>query len=563
MLRGKKYYQDRLEKWKNSGEAPEWMTWMAIQMLMNGYIEDKSPKQRYMEIAETAAKRLPEDQEKWKLKFFEIMWKGWMAPSTPVMANMGTRKGMPVSCSGTHVEDSLYDIYQNVLENAILTKYGFGTSSNLSSLRARGDSISRGGYSSGVVSWIEQFKTMTDCVTQGTSRRGAWAGYIDIESKDLDDVLAMQMSSNKLNTGVLVTDKFKKKLAKGDKKALKRYQKVLQCRMVKGRPYIIFIDNANRQNPQCYRDKGWTVKASNLCTEIFLNSDNQHSFTCVLSSMNCTKFDEWKDTDAVYTATVFLDCVAEDFIKRASNIPGLEKTVKFTMKSRALGLGLLGFHTYLQQKMIPLDSFQAMMVNDQVFKHLSEESLRASKDLANWLGEPFLLKGTGLRNSHRLAVAPNTSSALICGSVSQGIEPIAGNYYIQRSAKGKFERMNPVFLELLDKKGMKTQEVLNSVALKDGSVQHLDFLSQEEKQVFKTAYEINQMVLIELAERRQRFIDQGQSLNLFFSSNESPEWIHEVHKRAFQSETLKSLYYVRSDADIKADKGSDCIACEG
>lgn len=548
---------------KSKGDAPEWLTWMSYAMLKAYLAPNQTPKHRFRTIADSAASYLPSEQQEWSDKFFQLIWNNWLALSTPVMANLGTNKGLAVSCSASYVGDTMWDIAYTDYEIALLSKNGFGTAAYFD-LRPANSQISSGGYTNSVIDWIDKYWRTQNKVTQGSARRGSTAIYLNFWHAELVKVLPLLETYDKLHLGVICDDSVKKALEDGDKDAWTRYTTMLTWRARKGKPYIIFIDNAKRQDPPKYKELGLSSKHSNLCTEIFLHTDSDHTLACVLSSMVTNRFDEWENTDAVFNATVFLDCINEDLIVRGSKIKGLERTVKSAKKSRALGLGALGFHTYLQQKMIPMDSFQATRENAKIFGHMHAESERASKFLASWLGECEWTQGTGMRNTHLTAIAPNTTSALIAGAVSQGIEPIVANSFQQKLAQiGSIERINPILLKLLREKGKDDQEILDSIALSKGSVQHLDFLNDLEKQVFKTAYEINQKVLIDLAEQRQRWISQGQSLNLFFSANEEEQWIHEVHKYAFEKDLLKSLYYVRTMAGISADKGDSCLACEG
>lgn len=552
-----------LKDLKASGEAPEWLTWMSYAMLKESYLLDKTPRERYQIIANTAAQYLPSDQKMWSKKFFDLFWNGWLAASTPVMGNLGTDRGLAVSCSASYVGDTMWDISYTGHEIEMLSKYGFGTAAFLD-VRGGYEKITTGGYTNPTSDWIVKYWDSQNKVNQGGLRRGSTALYIDFWQKDLMKVLPMLEKLEKLHMGIICDDSVRGALRKGNEDAWQRYKTILTWRARKGKPYIIFIDNARRQDPPQYKELGLSTKQSNLCTEIFQNTDSEHTLACVLSSMNAAKFDEWKNTDAVFNAIVFLDCVNQDLIERGSKIRGIERVVKSATKSRALGLGVLGFHTYLQQKSLTIDGFDARMVNAQIFKHVKDESVKASKFLAAWLGEPEWCKGTGMRNTHLLAIAPNTSSAFIAGAVSQGIEPIIANVYTQKLAKvGAVERINPVLLKLLKERGHYSEEVIDSISYNKGSVQHLDFLSDHEKEVFKTAYEINQKVLIDLAEQRQKWICQGQSLNLFFDANEDEGWIHEVHKHAFEQNLLKSLYYVRTMPGITADKADDCKACEG
>ncbi|QDF14722.1 hypothetical protein PONTUS_73 [Vibrio phage Pontus] len=547
------------------GQIPQWMTTAGYQLLKQKYLsEGETVLGRYIAIAKTAAKHMPMDRELWEDRFFQLFWKGWLAASTPVLANMGTNKGMPVSCSGGYIDDSIHGFYDTLHETAMLTKNGFGTSGYLGDIRPRGASISIGGTAAGVMPVIEDYVQCMRDVAQGATRRGAWAGYLPMDHGDFYEVVTfLKNYPDDLNLGWNISDEFVRKLEAGNEDAIDRLAKSLHTKLITGKGYYFFPDKVNRQSPQMYKDLGLDVRASNLCTEINLFSDPDHTFTCVLSSMNLARFDEWKDTKAVFHATVFLDCVAQEFIEQAYDIPGLEKAIRFTEKSRALGLGGLGFHTYLQDNMIAFETFEAHMKNLEIFTHMSNESLRASKWMAEELGEPEWCKGYGVRNTHRLAVAPNTSSALVCGGVSQGIEPIPGNSYVQPSAAGELTRLNPSFLKFCREKGVEVdRELIKSINDKLGSVQHLDWLSDHEKMVFKTAYEIDQMALIRLAAARQPRICQGQSLNLFFDADEDEEYILEVHQAAFTNENIKQLYYMRTMAGVQASKG-ECVACEG
>lgn len=561
----KELIKKELQELKEKGEAPEWLTWMSYAMLKESYILDKTPRERYRVMAEAAAAYIPKnlDKKSWENKFFDLFWKGYLAASTPVMGNLGTDRGLAVSCSASYVGDTMWDISYTGHELEILSKYGFGTAVFLD-IRGGYEVIKTGGHTNPTSDWVEKYWFSQNKVSQGGLRRGSTAIYLDFWQKDLMEVLPMMEKLEKLHLGVICDDSVKAALERGDENALRRYLTILQWRARKGKPYIIFIDNARRQDPPFYKQLGLSTKQSNLCTEIFQHTDSEHTLSCVLSSMVGNKFDEWKNTDAVFNATVFLDCVCEDLIQRGSKVRGLERVVKSAKASRALGLGLLGFHTYLQEKMIPFDSFDARLANAQIFKHIHDESLRASRWMAKYMGEPEWLKGVGLRNSHRTAIAPNTSSAFMAGAVSQGIEPNIGNVFNQKLAKvGSVERINPVLLKILKERNQYSEDIIESISYAKGSVQHLTILSDQEKEVFKTAYEINQKVLIDMAEQRQKFICQGQSLNLFFDASEDENWIHEVHKHAFNCKNLKSLYYVRTQAGISADKDDTCKACEG
>ena len=568
MVKFKSIYDELGEERKqlqDDGKLPLWVTTPAYQMLKENYLSDKYPdlKSVYDRIASHAA-RYTSNQVYWETKFFNLLWNGYLAASTPVLSNMGTGNGCPVSCSGGVVEDSVYSFYDTQKEAAILSKNGFGTSGYLGAIRSRGSKINGiKGAASGVLPVFKDFVQMSRDISQGSQRRGAWAGYIEIDHNDFFELVNhISKNPDDANIGWNITDAFITRLEAGDADAITRYQKALKLKMITGKGYFNFIDKVNRQNPPMYKDRNLTVKASNLCTEITLFSDEDHTFSCVLSSMNASLYDEWKYTDAAFDATVFLDCVNQDLIEIGKTIPGMERVVRFAEKSRALGLGLLGFHTYLQDHMIAFESMDAYYKNAEIFKHLNDESLRASQWMAKEFGTPLWCKGYGVRNTHRIAVAPNLSSALICGSVSQGIEPIYKNAYVQNTSAGKMERVNPSLLKVMKDKDVYSTETIKDIISHNGSVQHVDWLTEDEKAVFKTAFEIDQKQIIRLASARQRYIDQAQSINLFFSADENEEYISEVHKMAFLDPYIKSLYYIRSESGVNVSKG-ECTACHG
>lgn len=551
------------KKLQEEGKLPEWFTTGAYQLVKEKVLYNTdSLSSTYNRIARCAAAHT-DNPDVWASKFYEVMWKGWLALSTPVISNMGTPKGMPVSCSGSCIEDSIDGFYRGYHEAAMLTKYGFGTSGYLGNIRARGSTIKAGGKASGVLPVIKHFVQDMRDVAQGTSRRGAWAGYLPMDHKDYNEVVDyLEHHPDDLNLGWNVSDEFMDRLNEGDKEAQSKYARALKVKAVTGKGYFFFHDKVNRLNPPCYKDKGIEVNASNLCTEIALTSDSENTFTCVLSSLNLAKYDEWKSTDTVFTATVFLDCVASEFLRLSKNIGGMEKARNYTDWFRSLGLGALGFHTYLQSKMIPFESFEAHMLNLEIFKHIREEAERATKWMGVQWGQPKGCREYGRRNSHLLAVAPNTQSALICGGVSQGIEPVVANLYKQSTAAGEIHRVNPTFLEIAKQRGKWTDETVSALIGSEGSVQGFTWLTDHEKLVFRTAYEIDQMAILRLAAARQQYIDQGQSINLFFDANEDEGYISAVHKEAFLNPNIKSLYYLRTKAGVNASKG-ECLACEG
>jgi len=488
------------------------------------------------------------------------MWNGWLSLSTPVMANTGTNRGLSVSCSGTFIDDSIDGFYKNLHEVAMLTKSGFGTASYLGNIRPRGSKISVGGKASGVLPVLkDHIRTMSN-VSQGSSRRGAWAGYIEIDHGDFDEIANYAMEEpDDCNIGWIIKDSFIENLNAGDVEATRRFQKAMKLKMVTGRGYFCFIDKANRKRPQMYVDKGLTVKSFQLCNEVSLFSDKDHSFSCVLSSMNVSKWDEWKDTDAVYWATIFLDCIAEDFINKAKKISGLEKVVRFTEKGRALGLGQAGLHTLFQKKRLPFESLEAYFLSTEIAETIDKQSLLASQDMAKELGEPEWCVGYGVRNTHRIAVAPTKSSALLVGGISEGINPDPAMTYTQNTAAGDMDRITPILYEVMKEKGVYNKKTITDITSKMGSVQHVDWLDDHEKLVFRTAFEMSQETILRMAAQRGKYIDQWQSLNLFFSSEADPSEIARVHQIAFEDERILGLYYVYSKSGVQA--ATECVAC--
>ncbi len=563
----------KIDELKSSGEAPKWMDDAGYSTLKAGYLlPDETPKAMYARVAKAAASYY-KDSAKWEEKFFTAMWNNWLCGSSPVLANMGTERGLPISCNSVHVGDSVNSIFHKNHELAMLSKNGAGVGIYLGDIRGRGEIIKGNGKSEGVIPWAKVYDTTTVSVNQGSTRRGASAVYLPIDHGDIEEFINIRRPTGdvnrrclNLNHGVCITSDWMKSMLGGHKKKRLLWQEVLRSRVETGEPYMFFTDNVNSQNPTCYTDKGLSVKTSNICTEIFLHTDPDHSFVCCLSSLNLVKWDEWKDTDTVEVATRFLDAVLSEYIKKSEGVYGLEASRASAIKGRAIGIGVLGWHSLLQSKMIPFDSFEAMGLNGQIFKTMRTRAEEETKILAAELGEPEWCAGHNRRNTHLLAVAPTVSNSTISGGHSAGIEPIAANFYSQKSAKGTFIRKNIMLETLLESKKKNTSEVWKSINEFSGSVQHLDFLSKEEKEVFQTAREINQHAIIKQAAQRQKYIDQGQSINLFFASNSSPKYIHEVHIAAWES-GLKSLYYFRTEGVIRGDLASrtkeECSACEG
>lgn len=568
---------------QKKNEIPLFMETPGYSMFLKKYVEEgKSVKDRYTTIAvrlaehanrmyggldaETGFKYWEADDNgdlvqkvltDWDAIFFFLMWKGWLSPSTPVLANLGTSRGLPVSCEGSYIHDSIYGFYDSLKEAAVLSQNGFGTSAYLGDIRPRGSKFADNGQANGVVPVYEDFVTMANKVSQGSTRRGSWAGYLEVDHPDFDELIdSIQSEPSNKNIGWIFTDAFIERMMNGDVDALARYQKVMKLRLMFGKGYIWKVDAVNRQQTEPYKLNGLKNKASNLCSEIALFSDDRYSYTCVLSSLNLSKWDEWRDSDAIFFSTVFLDCVTENFLVNGDGIPGLEKAINYTRNARSLGLGVMGFHDLLQQYEFSFDSESAKVLNEDIFRSIQDKSYEASRWMAENCseGEPLWCKGTGMRNTHTMAIAPTLSTALIVGGTSQGIEPFVANAWSQGSAAGESFRINPNLIPLMKAAGVYNHETIEDIVYHQGSVQHVEWLTDFQKEVFKTAYEIDQNVIVDLASDRQPFIDQGQSLNLFFPANPDMKYVSQVHKKALLDPNIKGLYYVRSQHGKVAQK---------
>lgn len=557
---------------KQNGEAPQWLDEPGFKTLSSGYLlSDETPKGMYRRLAKAAASYYT-DSEKWEEKFFNAMWKNWLCPASPVASNLGSQRGLPISCNSIHLADSLDSIFMKNYELAILSKNGAGVGIYFGDIRGRGIAIKGNGFSEGVVPWAKVFDTTTVSVSQGSTRRGASAIYLPIEHLDIDEFINIRRPTGdvnrrclNINHGICVSNAWMESMLAGDVKKRKLWEEILKARVETGEPYLFFTDNVNKNNPECYTKNNLSVKTSNICSEICLYTDPEHSFVCCLSSLNLVRWDEWKDTDTVNITVRFLDAVLSEYIKKTENMRGMEASRRSAIKGRAIGIGVLGWHTMLQEKGLPFDCFDTMQLNAEIFKKINKQANEESAILAKELGEPEWCKGFNRRNTHLIAVAPTVSNSTISGGHSAGIEPISANVYTQKSAKGTFIRKNTTLEKLLEAKNQNTPDIWKSINEHNGSVQHLKFLSGREKEVFLTAKEINQHVLIKLAIQRQKWVDQAQSVNLFFAINSSPKYIHEVHLAAWKN-GLKTLYYLRSDGVLKGDLASrsenECKACE-
>lgn len=546
------------------GRLPQWLTTMGWQLLKNkGYLSGASDlKVVFSRMAKHAATKLkPEHRDYFEGAFYSLMWDGWFAPSTPSYNLGASNKALSVSCSGSLIHDSITGFYTNLTEIAFLTKLQFGTSSYLGDIRPRGASISGGGTAQGILPVFKMHAQAMADVTQGTKRRGSWAGYLPIMHGDFDEVIDyIKSDSNDNNLGVNYYDLDLIALADVEPEQERRFKKHMHLRATHGKGYVYKPDTVARMQPPMYKKHGLKSLASNLCTEISLHQDADHSYTCVLGSMNLKHFDDWSKTNAVFVATIFLDCIVQDLLDSIDAMTPeeqhiLRRVYNGTKKSRALGLGVIGFHTYLQQNMVAFESEEAFDINEKIFTHIHDESLRASQWLAKEHGEPEWCEGYGVANTHRTCVAPTLSSSTITESVSQGIEPIYSNVYEQVTAGGLVYRCNPVFKRVLESHGMYSEELVTEIGQQyDGSVQHLDFLTANEKLVLKTAHEIDQYCLIDLAAQRQPKVCQLQSVNLFIHRNMKEDEFADIHLYALFNPNIGSLYYVRGQA---ASKGSD------
>ncbi len=585
--------------WEKEVDYPAWgHTEVYLKTISKGYVlAGEKPKDAYWRVCTAVARRL--DKPQLASKFFDYIWRGWLNLATPVLSNTGTDRGLPISCFGIDVGDSIQEIGQKNLEMMLLAKHGGGVGIGINMIRPAGSKITGNGTSDGIVPFCKIFDSTILATNQGAVRRGAASVNLNIEHKDFEDWLEIREPKGDVNRQSLnlhqcavVGDKFMRKLEDGDEEARRKWGKLLQKRKATGEPYIMYKGNVNKQNPEAYRKNGLKVFMTNICSEIALHTDESHSFVCCLSSLNLAKYDEWKDTDLIYTAIWFLDGVLEEFIQKAKNMRGFENSVRSAEKGRALGLGVLGWHTYLQQRGISFEGLPAQFETRKIFSQIKIESERASRDLAKEYGEPLWCVGTEMRNTHLRAIAPTVSNSKLSGNISPGIEPWAANVFTEQTSKGTFIRKNPELEKVLRKIGINNKETWDKILEDGGSVQGIDelekwgFLGNKltniqdipetaiknkevdwVKDVYKTFKEINQLELIKQAGIRQQYIDQAVSLNLAFPSQASPKWINQVHLEAWK-EGIKTLYYMRTESVLRGDIAAratdpDCVSCDG
>lgn len=542
-----------------------WLNDDSRTFLSRGYIDgDKTAERRISDIAEAAADIL--NKYEFADKFYNYMARGYYSLSSPVWSNFGTSKGLPISCNGVYVEDRMESILGKTAEIGMQTKMGAGTSAYLGSLRSRGSAINTGGTADGPVHFANLLETTVDIIAQGNVRRGSCAVYLDIESPDILEFLDTREEGStiqNLSLGVTIGDEWMKSMINGDTDKRTIWARVLRKRRESGYPYLFFKDTVNNNKPQVLKDKERTIWASNLCSEIALPSAEDESFVCNLASMNLLTYDEWKETDAVETMIYFLDAVMTEYIRKTRGIQFMESSHNFAVRWRALGLGQLGWHSYLQSKGIAFESFDAMLLNTEIAKTIKERSIKASQDLAQEYGEPEGMKGYGLRNLTVAAIAPTTSSSFILGQVSPSIEPLASNYFTKDLAKGKFTYRNPYLKDVLAKYEQDNEETWVSILKRGGSVQHLDFLTEDEKNVFKTFSEISPLIIVQQAAARQKHIDQAQSLNILIHPDVSAKDVNALLIEGWKL-GVKTFYYQRSanPAQELVRDIMNCAACE-
>lgn len=534
--------------------------------LSRGYLDrDETPEKRFRDIALNAERILKING--FADKFEEYFSRGFYSLSTPIICNFGKEKGLPVSCFGSAIPDTMEGILDKLSEVGVMSKMGGGTSGYFGGLRPRGTPISTGGESSGPVLFMELFDKMASVVSQGKSRRGSFAAYLDVEHPDINEFLKIRSTGHpiqEMSFGVNISDKWMEEMISGDKEKRAVWSAIIKKRYESGYPYLHFVDNVNNNAPDIYKKMGMKIKGSNLCNEIALFQDEDNSFVCVLASLNLLHWDEIKDTDAIETLIYFLDTVNEEFLEKTKDMKYMESAHNFAKNQRALGMGVLGWHSYLQSKMIPFESVLAKGLNNSIFKTIHEKANKATVELASFLGEPPLLKGTGRRNTTLTAIAPTTSSSFIIGQVSPSIEPLKDNYFTKDLSKGVFGFRNPYLQNLLADLGKDTDEVWKSILDTGGSVQHLNFLTSDQKDVFKTFGEISQKEIVIQAAQRQQYICQSQSLNTWIHPKTPPKDVSDLLIFAWKS-GIKGLYYQRSLNPTKdlAREINACKSCEG
>lgn len=541
-----------------------WLNEDSRIFLERGYLKGETPEERIKSISDAAQGYL--GIEGFSDKFSSYMKRGFYSLASPVWSNFGRKNGLPISCNGVYVPDRMDGILAKQGEVGMQTKHGSGTSAYFGDLRGRGEKINSGGESSGAVHFMELFDKVAAVVSQGNVRRGSFAAYLPIEHSDIKEFLRIRSEGNaiqEMSFGVTVGDDWMKSMIAGDPDKRQIWASLIKKRFETGYPYLFFKDAANNQAPDCYRDNGMEIYASNLCNEISLPSTEDESFVCCLSSLNLVRWDEIIKTDAVETMTMFLDAVMEEYIQKTEDIPFMKPSHNFAKRHRALGMGVLGWHSYLQSKKIGFESMEAKLANSSIFKEIRKRSDKTTEELFGILGGPLYAKDYNRRNTTTLAIAPTTSSSFILGQVSPSIEPLNSNYFVKNLAKGKFTYRNPYLKEVLSEYGKDSDEIWLGILVAGGSVQHLNFMSDDDKEVFKTFGEISQKEIVIQAAQRQKYLDQGQSLNLMISPKTPLKEVNQLMIYAWEN-GLKGLYYQRSSNPSQELSRSlmECKSCE-
>ena len=565
--------------WIKNKHYPDFMNEISLSMISKGYLlPDEDVFRAFTRVSKAAARRLK--RKDLQPLFYEAMIKNWLCLASPVLSNLGTERGMPISCFGIDTDDSIEGIALANSELMRLSSQGGGVGIGVSRIRGRGKPIQGNGVSEGVVPWVKIYDSTILATNQGSVRRGAASVNLNINHPDIEEFLMIRRPKGDVNRQclnmhqcVVIDDEFMNRVEEREPKALKLWGEILKTRLETGEPYIMFEDNINNANPEAYKKNNLHVSMTNICSEIALYTDPLHSFICCLSSLNLARWDEWKDYKFENGMTLpeltcwFLEGVLQEFIDRSKHIKFMENTYRSAVKGRAIGIGVLGWHTFLQEKGIPFAGLQANSYTRVMFDFIEKEALKASRDQAKEYGEPEWCKGTGLRHSHHLAIAPTVSNAHISGGVSPSIEPIPANVYNLKTAKGTFIKKNPTLEKLLESKGYNIDSVWDQIAKDKGSVMGLPdyILTNEEKEIFLTFKEINPYEIVRQNAIRQKYVDQAISLNLTFDPSDSPKYISDVHKLAWK-EGIKTLYYMRSESVLRGDtisRDDNCVACEG
>jgi ribonucleoside-diphosphate reductase alpha chain len=566
-------------KWVKGKDYPVWMDEIGTSIISQGYLlPEENVFKAFNRVSKAAGRRLK--RKDLVPFFFEAMEKNWLCLASPVLSNLGTERGMPISCFGIDTDDSIEGIALANSELMRLSSQGGGVGIGVSRIRGRGKEIAGNGVSEGVVPWAKIYDSTILATNQGSVRRGAASVNLHINHPDIEEFLMIRRPKGDVNRQclnlhqcVVIDDDFMNKLEDKEPRALRLWGEILKTRLETGEPYIMFEDNVNNNNPQAYKNNNLHVSMTNICSEIALYTDPLHSFICCLSSLNLARWDEWKDYTFENGMTLpeltcwFLEGVLQEFIDRAKNVKFMENTYRSALKGRAIGIGVLGWHTFLQEKGIPFAGLQANSYTRIMSQFIEEGALKASRDQAKEYGEPEWCKGTGLRHTHHLAIAPTVSNANISGGVSPSIEPIPANVFNLKTAKGTFIKKNPTLERLLESKGFNIDSIWEQIAKDKGSVMGLPdhILSDEEKQIFLTFKEINPYEIVRQNGIRQKHVDQAISLNLTFDPSDSPKYISEVHKLAWR-EGIKTLYYCRSESILRGDnisRNDVCVSCEG